>query len=84
VDARVVTSLLELLIGKTGQVRLVMQGLSSRWAVNDDKHPLLSVDLRSDGLVEISRDDGWVVFDPDTVLAVEWMAREGEGGGAYL
>lgn len=83
-DARVVTNLLELLVGKTGQVRLVMQGLSSRWGVNDDKHPLLNVNLRSDGLVEISRDDGWVVFDPDTVLAVEWMAREGEGGGAYL
>lgn len=83
-DARVVTKMLEPLIGKTGQVRLVVQGLSSRWAVNDDKHPLLSVNLRSDGLVEISRDDGWVVFDPDTVLAVEWVAREGEGGGAYL
>jgi len=84
VDVRVVTDLLEPLIGKTGQVRLVIQGMSSRWAVNDDKHPLLNVIVRSDGLVEISRDDGWVVFDPDTVLAVEWVAREGEGGGAYL
>jgi len=84
VDVRVVTDLLEPLIGKTGQVRLVMQGMSSRWAVNDDKHPLQNVNVRSDGLVEISRDDGWVVFDPDTVLAVEWVAREGEGGGAYL
>ncbi len=83
-DASVVTSLLEPLIGKPGQVRLVMQGLGSRWGVNDDKHPLLSVNLRSDGLVEIFRGDGWVVFDPETVLAVEWMAREGEGGGAYL
>ena len=79
-----VISLLEPLTGKTGQLRLVMQGMSSRWAVNDDKHPLLSVSLRADGLVEVSRDDGWVVFDPDTVLAVEWVAREGEGGGAYL
>jgi len=84
VDAMVVINLLEPLIGKTGQVRLVMQGLSSRWAVNDDKHPLLGVNVRSDGLVEISRDDGWVVFDPDTVLAVEWVAKQGEGGGAYL
>ena len=83
-DATVVTQLLEPLIGKTGQVRMVLQGLSSRWAVNDDKHPLLSVSLRADGLVEVSRDDGWVVFDPATVVAVEWVAREGEGGGAYL
>ena len=83
-EARVVISLLEPLTGKTGQLRLVMQGMSSRWAINDDKHPLLSVIARSDGLLEISRDDGWVIFDPDTVLAVEWVAREGEGGGAYL
>jgi hypothetical protein len=84
VDGKVVKELLEPVIGKAGQVRLVLAGLSSRWAVNDDKHPLVGVRLRPDGLVEISRDDGWDVFDPGTVLAVEWVAREGEGGGAYL
>jgi hypothetical protein len=36
------------------------------------------------GLVETSHEDGWDLFDPDSVLAVEWMAREGEGGGLYL
>ena len=84
VDGEVIRELLEPVIGKVGQVRLVLQGLSSRWAVNDEKHPLAGVRLRPDGLVEISRDDGWDVFDPATVLAVEWVAREGEGGGAYL
>lgn len=83
-DGKVITDLLELVIGKPGQVRLVLQGLSTRWALNDEKHPLLSVRLRPDGLVETSRDDGWGVFDPDGVLAVEWMAREGEDGGQYL
>jgi len=84
VDGKVITDLLEPVIGKPGQVRLVFQGLSMRWALNDEKHPLLGVRLRPDGLVEASRDDGWGVFDPDSVLAVEWMAREGEGGGPYL
>jgi hypothetical protein len=37
-----------------------------------------------DGLVETSHDDGWDVFDPDRVLAVEWVASEGEDGGPYL
>jgi hypothetical protein len=37
-----------------------------------------------DGLVETSHDDGWDVFDPDRVLAVEWRASEGEDGGLYL
>jgi hypothetical protein len=44
----------------------------------------VSVRLRPDGLVETSRDDGWDVFDPGNVLAVEWVSWEGEGGGPYL
>jgi hypothetical protein len=84
VDGKVITELLEPVIGKPGQVRLVFQGLSARWALNDEKHPLLSVRLRPDGLVEASRDDGWEVFDPGEVLVVEWTARQGEGGGPYL
>jgi hypothetical protein len=84
VDGKVITELLEPVIGKLGQVRLVFHGLSARMALNDDKHPLLGVRLRPDGLVETSHDDGWNVFDPVGVLAVEWIAREGEGGGPYL
>ena len=83
-DGRVVTELLEPVIGRPGQVRLVLQGLNGRWALNDEKHPLLGVRLRPDGLVEASRDDGWNVFDPQGVLAVEWVAGEGEGAGQYL
>lgn len=83
-DGKVIADLLAPVIGKPGQVRLVFQGLSMRMALNDDKHPLLGVRLRPDGLVETSHDDGWDVFDPAGVLAVEWMAREGEGGGPYL
>jgi len=71
-------------IGKAGQVRLAFQEMGARWALNDEKHPLRSVRLRPDGLVETSHEDGWDVFDPAGVLAVEWMAREGEGGGLYL
>jgi hypothetical protein len=42
------------------------------------------VRLRADGLVETARDDGWNVFDPERVVAVEWVAGEGEGAGQYL
>ena len=83
-DGKVIAELLEPVIGKPGQVRLALQGLGGRWAINDEKHPLLSVRLRPDGLVETSHEDGWDVFDPAGVLAVEWMAKEGEGGGLYL
>jgi len=84
VDGKVITELLEPVIGKAGQVRLAFQEMGARWALNDEKHPLRSVRLRPDGLVETSHEDGWDVFDPAGVLAVEWMAREGEGGGLYL
>ena len=76
--------LLQPVIGKQGQVRLLFRGLSARWTLNDEKHPLLTVQLRSDGLVGVSRDDGWDVLDPADVVAVEWVARDTEGGGQYL
>jgi len=84
VDGKVIADLLQPVIGKPGQVRLVCQRQNTRWALNDEKHPLLSVRLRPDGLVETSRDDGWDVFDPDGVLAVEWTARARAEGGHYL
>jgi len=84
VDGTVIVELLEPVIGKQGQVRLAFRGLSGRWTLNDEKRPLLSVRLRPDGLLETTREDGWDVVDPADVLAVEWMAGAGEGGGLYL
>ena len=80
----VVVELLEPVIGRQGQARLLFRGLSARWTLNDDKHPLLTARQRPDGLVEVSRDDGWDVFDPADVVAVEWVSRENEDGGHYL
>jgi hypothetical protein len=84
VDGRVIVELLETVIGKPGQARLVFQGQGGKSALNDEKHPLTGVKLRHDGLIETSRDDGWNVFEPSVVVAVDWVARDGEGGGAYL
>jgi len=84
VQGRVIVELIEPLIGKQGQVRLLFRGLNGRWTLSDDKHPLVAVQLRPDGLIETSRDDGWDVLDPADVVAVEWVSREGEGGGQYL
>ena len=83
-DGKVITELLEPVIGKSGQVRLAFQGMGTRWALNDEKHPLVSVRLRPDGSLRPRTRTGEDVFDPVGVLAVEWMAREGEGGGLYL
>ena len=80
----VVVELLEPVIGRQGQARLLFRGLSARWTLNDDKHPLLTARQRPDGLVEVSRDDGWDVFDPADVVAVEWVSRENEDGGHCL
>jgi hypothetical protein len=80
----VLAELLEPVLGKQGQVRLVVRGLNGRWTLNDDKHPLLGVQQRPDGLLEFTRDDGWSVLDPGDVLAVEWISRDTEGQGQYL
>jgi hypothetical protein len=84
VEGAVIVELLKPVLGKQGQVRLVVRGLSARWTLNDEKHPLLSARLLDDGLLEAARDDGWSVVDPDDVLAVEWIAGASEGSGHYL
>jgi hypothetical protein len=84
VQGSLLVELLEPVLGKQGQVRLVMRGLNGRWTLNDDKHPLLGVQQRPDGLLEFSRDDGWSILDPGDVLAVEWVSRDTEGQGQYL
>ena len=76
--------LLQPVLGKQGQVRLVVRGLNGRWTLNDDKHPLLGVQQRPDGLLEFTRDDGWSILDPADVLAIEWISRDTEGQGQYL
>jgi hypothetical protein len=84
VQGSVLVELLEPVLGKQGQVRLVVRGLNGRWTLNDDKHPLLGVQQRPDGLLEFTRDDGWSILDPADVLAVEWISRDTEGQGQYL
>jgi hypothetical protein len=84
VQGSVLVELLEPVLGKSGQVRLVLRGLNGRWTLNDDKHPLTGVRPRPDGLLEFTRDDGWSVLDPADVLAVEWVSRDTEGQGQYL
>jgi hypothetical protein len=84
VQGSVLVELLEPVLGKQGQVRLVVRGLTGRWTLNDDKHPLLGVRQRPDGLLEFTRDDGWSILDPGDVLAVEWVSRDTEGQGQYL
>jgi hypothetical protein len=84
VQGSVLVELLEPVLGKQGQVRLVVRGLNGRWTLNDDKHPLLGVQQRPDGLLEFTRDDGWSILDPSDVLAVEWISRDTEGQGQYL
>ena len=79
-----IKELLDPVIGKPGQVRLVVRGLNGRWTLNDEKHPLQSMKQRPDGLLEFTRDDGWSVLDPADVLAVEWVSRDTEGQGQYL
>ena len=45
-EGKVIVELIEPLIGKQGQVRLLFRGLNGRWTLNDDKHPLVAVQLR--------------------------------------
>ncbi len=60
------------MLNQAGKVRLVIQGLSRKCAIHDDKHLLLSLWLRPAAeLVEISRDGGQDVFEPRLASAAQ-------------
>ena len=83
-DGKVITELLEPVIGKAGQVRLAFQGWARGGPSTTRSIPWSASGSAPTGSLQTSHEDGWDVFDPAGVLAVEWMAREGEGGGLYL
>ena len=45
---------------------------------------LTGVELRSDGLVRLQREDGWAVIDPAEIVAVVWSGDQDHSPGQFL
>ncbi len=64
--------LLKPLIGKSGQISMLVSRIGPVAFPTAENRKLTAVEVRPDGLVRLERPTGWVVVDPDDVVAVVW------------
>lgn len=76
--------LLEPLIGKVGSISVVVSETGPIGLARGKSKELKSVELRSDGLVRLEREDGWAVIDPSGVVAVVWNSDTDTSPGQFL
>ena len=77
-------ALLEPLIGKSGSISMLVSRIGPvAFPVAENKR-LTGVEVRPDGLVELKRQTGWAVIDPDDVVAVVWNDDSENSPGQFL
>ena len=70
-----IRELLEPLIGESGSISLVVRRSGLIGFVTAENKKLTGVEVRPDGLVRLDRETGWVVIDPEGVVAVVWVSE---------
>ena len=76
--------LLKPLIGKSGQISMLVNRIGPVAFPMAENRKLTGVDVRQDGLVRIERQTGWAVIDPSEVVAVVWNDDSGSTPGQFL
>ena len=76
--------LLKPLIGKSGQVSMLVRRIGPVAFPMAENKKLTGVEVRQDGLVRIERQTGWAVIDPDDVVAVVWNDDSDSTPGQFL
>jgi hypothetical protein len=76
--------LLEPLIGKSGQISMLVSRIGPVAFPTAENRKLTAVEVRPDGLVRLERPTGWVVVDPDDVVAVVWNDDTEIAPGQFL
>jgi hypothetical protein len=79
-----VCDLLKPLIGKSGSISMVVAKIGQIGLISADNKKLTRAEVRSDGLVLIERETGWVVIDPGEVVAVAWSGDTEKSVGQFL
>ena len=79
-----IRELLEPLIGESGSISLVVRRSGLIGFVTAENKKLTGVEVRPDGLVRLDRETGWVVIDPDGVVAVVWDGELEPSAGQFL
>ena len=77
-------ALIEPLIGKSGSISMLVSRIGPvSFPVAENKR-LTGVEVRSDGLIELKRQTGWAVIDPNDVVAVVWNDDSDNSPGQFL
>jgi hypothetical protein len=76
--------LLKPLIGKSGQISMLVSRIGPVAFPTAENKKLTNVEVRPDGLVWLERPTGWVVVDPDDVVAVVWNDDSETSPGQFL
>ena len=79
-----IRDLLRPLIGKSGSISLVVARIGQIGLITAESKKLTGVEVRSDGLVLVERETGWVVMDPVEVVAVAWSGDMEKSVGQFL
>ena len=79
-----VRDLLKPLIGKSGQISLLVTRVGPIAFPTAENKKLTGVEVRPDGLVRLDRETGWAVIDPAEVVAVVWNGDPDNSPGQFL
>ncbi len=77
-------ALLEPLIGKSGSISMLVSRIGPVSFPVPENKKLIGVEVRPDGLIELKRQTGWAVIDPDGVVAVVWNDDSDTSPGQFL
>jgi hypothetical protein len=79
-----VRDLLRPLIGKSGQISMLVSRVGPIAFPTAENKKLTGVEVRPDGLVHLERETGWAVIDPGEVVAVVWNGDPDNSPGQFL
>ena len=79
-----IRDLLMPLIGKSGSLSMEISRVGHIGFITSENTKLTGVELRPDGLLRLDRETGWVVIDPDGVVAVVWDSEPEAKAGQFL
>jgi hypothetical protein len=79
-----IRDLLKPLVGKSGSMAMVVSRVGQIGFAATENKKLTGIEVRPDGLVRLERETGWVVIDPDPVVAVVWDGEPPTTAGQFL
>ena len=82
--AETIRDLLEPLVGRSGSIFLVVARTGPIGFATGENKKLTGVEIRPDGLVQLTRESGWAVIDPTDVMAVVWNDDTETSPGQFL